>query len=142
MVKFIATTSDKLESLEIKSGQIIFSMDERAIYLDTDVRTSFKQIITLVTEEMRLGLTSPVVGFYFVKETKILWNYDNEVWTQISGGVPKEQLYFLNKENFPEQGEEEVLYVDKAAIYQWDSETSTYNQMGGTAQLQWESISE
>lgn len=141
MVKFIATTSDKLSSINVKQGQIIFSTDERAIYLDTDIRTSFQQIITLVREEIRQNLTSPVTGFYFVKDTKVLWNYENGVWTQISGGTPEEKLYFMSKENFPVQGEEEVLYVDKDAIYQWDSETSTYTQMGGDAQLTWESIS-
>lgn len=141
MVKFIATTSDKLSNINVKQGQIIFSTDERAIYLDTDIRTSFQQIITLVREEIRQNLTSPVTGFYFVKDTKVLWNYENGVWTQISGGTPEEKLYFMSRENFPVQGEEEVLYVDKDAIYQWDSETSTYTQMGGDAQLTWESIS-
>ena len=141
MVKFIATTSDKLSNIDIKMGQLIFSMDERAIYLDTDVRTSFKQIITLAKEQLRQNLTSPVTGFYFIKDTKVLWNYESGVWTQISGGVPKEQLYFMSRENFPVQGEEEILYVDKDAIYQWDSETATYNKMGGDAQLRWELIS-
>lgn len=141
MVKFIATTSDKLSSINIKAGQIIFSMDERAIYLDTDVRTSFQQIITLVREEIRQNLTSPIKGFYFVKDTKVLWHYEDGVWTQVSGGTPQEKLYFLSRENFPAQGEEEVLYVDKDAIYQWDSETSSYIMMGGDAKLTWESIS-
>ena len=141
MIKFIATTSDKLSSINVKMGQLIFSTDERTIYLDTDIRTSFKQIITLAKEENRQNLTSPVTGFYFVKDTKVLWNYENGVWTQISGGTPQEKLYFMSRENFPAQGEEEVLYVDKNAIYQWDSETSTYTQMSGNAQLIWESIS-
>ena len=83
MVKFIATTSDKLSSINIKAGQIIFSMDERAIYLDTDVRTSFQQIITLVREEIRQNLTSPIKGFYFVKDTKVLWHYEDGVWTHL-----------------------------------------------------------
>ena len=141
MVKFIATTSDKLSSINVKMGQLIFSMDERAIYLDTDVRTSFKQIITLAKEQLRQNLTSPVTGFYFIKDTKVLWNYESGVWTQISGGTPQEKLYFMSRENFPVQGEEEVLYVDKDAIYQWDNETLTYNIMGGNAQLKWELIS-
>lgn len=141
MIKFIATTSDKLSSIDVKMGQLIFSMDERAIYLDTDVRTSFKQIMTLAKEANRQNLTSPVTGFYFIKDTKVLWNYEDGVWTQISGGTPQEKLYFMSRENFPLQGEEEVLYVDKDAIYQWDNETSTYIQMGGDAQLKWESIS-
>ena len=48
-MKFIATTSNKVESIKVASGQLIFSRDDRVIYLDSDLgRTSFQQIITLV----------------------------------------------------------------------------------------------
>lgn len=136
-MKFIATTSDKLDSISIVSGQLIFSRDERVIYLDTDVRTSFQQIITVASEEVRQGLTSPVQGFYFVKGSKILWNYENGVWTQITE-QPKESLVFASYEEFPEIGEEKVLYCDKDKIYQWDNESQSYIEMGS---LNWEAIS-
>lgn len=137
-MRFIATTSDKLDSISIASGQLIFSRDNRVIYLDTDVRTSFQQIITVASEEVRQGLTSPVQGFYFVKSSKVLWNYDeNGVWTQITE-QPRESLVFANYEEFPEVGEEKVLYVDKEAIYQWDTESNSYIEMGT---LNWEAIS-
>lgn len=71
-MKFIATTSDKIDNIPVVSGQLIFSRDDRVIYLDTDVRTSFQQIITLIDDDQRLAIQFPLQGYYFVKSTKIL----------------------------------------------------------------------
>jgi len=142
-MKFIATTSDKMKDISIVSGQLIFSRDDRVIYLDAgSERTSFQQIISVVNEEVRQNLISPVTGFYFVEEEKTLWNYDkNKVWTQLTG-VPNESIVFLSRENFPETGVEKVLYVDKQTIYQWDSSTKDYIAMGagGGGDLSWGTI--
>ena len=138
-MKFIATTSDKMSSIEVRSGQLIFSRDDRIIYLDAEnQRTSFQQIITVVNEETRQNLVSPVQGFYFVKDTKVLWNYENSIWTPITE-KPKENLVFANYEDFPEVGEEKVLYVDKDNIYQWHNDIQDYVGMGAT--LMWSNIS-
>lgn len=137
-MKFIATTSDKLESIAIVSGQLIFSRDNRIIYLDAgEERTSFQQIITLFSEELRENLASPLQGFYFVMDTKTLWSYNGLEWTQITE-KPKENLVFSNYEDFPAQGEEKVLYVDNKNIYQWNKDTNGYMEMGA---LVWDSIS-
>lgn len=136
-MKFIATTSDKMNSIAVQSGQLIFSRDDRVIYLDTDVRTSFQQIITVVNEETRQKLTSPVSGFYFVKDTKMLWNYEGGQWLQITE-PPKENLVFADYASFPAIGEEQVLYVDKEKIYQWNASSKKYTEMGALA---WDDIS-
>lgn len=137
-MKFIATTSDKLESIAIVSGQLIFSRDNRVIYLDAgEERTSFQQIITLFSEELRENLTSPLQGFYFVMDTKTLWSYNGLEWAQVTE-KPKENLVFSNYEDFPAQGEEKVLYVDNKNIYQWNKDTNGYVEMGA---LVWDSIS-
>ena len=128
-MKFIATTQDKLDSIAVQSGQLIFSRDNRVIYLDTDVRTSFEQIMTVANETVRQGLTSPVQGFYFVQETKTLWHYEAQTWTRITE-PPKESLVFAAYEEFPIIGEEKVLYCDKDKIYQWDNESQSYIEMG------------
>lgn len=136
-MKFIATTSDKMNSIAVQSGQLIFSRDDRVIYLDTDVRTSFQQIITVVNEETRQKLTAPVSGFYFIKDTKMLWNYEGGQWLQITE-PPKENLVFADYKDFPAIGEEQVLYVDKEKIYQWNASSKTYVEMGALA---WDTIS-
>ena len=136
-MRFIATTSDKMDDIDIVSGQLIFSRDDRVIYLDTDVRTSFQQIITVVNEQTRQELVSPVNGFYFIEDTKTLWRYNNSQWQQVTE-PPKENLVFAEKNNFPIKGQENVLYVDKNTIYTWDSENNVYIAVGA---LIWESIS-
>ena len=136
-MRFIATTSDKMNDIDIVSGQLIFSRDDRVIYLDTDVRTSFQQIITVVNEQTRQELVSPVNGFYFIEDTKTLWRYNNSQWQQVTE-PPKENLVFAEKNNFPIKGQENVLYVDKNTIYTWDSENNVYIEVGT---LIWESIS-
>lgn len=139
-MRFIATTSDKINDIAIQSGQLIFSRNDRVIYLDTDVRTSFQQIITVVNEETRQNLVSPVQGFYFVKDTKALWSYDGE-WSQISGGgTPKENLVFADYANFPNPGEPGVLYIDKNRMFQWDATSGSYIEIGSSS-LIWETIS-
>jgi len=137
-MKFIATTSDKISSINVVSGQLIFSRDDRVIYLDTDKRTSFQQILIISDESTRNNLNFPVEGFYFVEETAVLWRYKNATWTQLTV-TPDEKVVFLNKESFPATGKTNILYIDKDKFYQWDSESQEYYEMGGTA-LQWESI--
>ena len=77
-MKFIATNSDKIKTLPLQRGQLIFSRDDRVIYLDSDVRTEFTTFIVLDTEEERTNLISPVNGFYFIEETKICSNSNSK----------------------------------------------------------------
>ena len=39
-MKFIATTSEKIKDINFVPGQMIFSQDDRVIYLDTTERIS------------------------------------------------------------------------------------------------------
>jgi hypothetical protein len=73
IMKFIATTSDKLEKIGLKPGQLIFTTDDRVIYLDTDVkRTTYAAIMTIVDENTRQSLSSPIDGFYYVRKENAL----------------------------------------------------------------------
>ena len=132
-MKFIATTSDKIDSIPIVSGQLIFSRDDRVIYLDTDIRTSFQQIITLIDDDQRLAIQFPLQGCYFVKGTKILWTYENGKWIQITEPPKQEVVYGL-----PDIGEENVLYMEGTKLYRWDKLSNSYIEMG--IQI-WEAIS-
>lgn len=71
-MKYIVTNANKLKDIEIISGQLIFARDERVIYLDSDVRTPFSQMIYISTEVQRQAISSPLKGFYFVEETSVL----------------------------------------------------------------------
>ncbi len=117
-VSFVSTSSDKLNKLAVKNGQMIFVQDERAIYMDNNgVRTSYQQIITLNTEAARTSLAYPLRGFYFIKETLQLWEYDSG-WTQITQ-TPKQQIVFDSYANFPHPGDPEVIYIDETNMYRY-----------------------
>lgn len=117
-MKYIVTNRNKLDSIEVASGQLIFVRDDRVIYLDSDVRTPFTQMIYLTTEEQRQNLKSALKGFYFVEETSILWFFTpGKGWEQITSS-PDERLVFDNYADFPIIGKAGVLYCDPKAIYQ------------------------
>lgn len=108
----VVTTSEKLSSLLIKNGQIVFVKDKRRIALDwNDKRTFYNQITELETDYERISTSSPSNGYYFVIDTAILWRYDNG-WTQIT--TKPDDIVFIGAE-LPELGQakERTLYVDK-----------------------------
>lgn len=121
VLKVVSTTSDKLDSIDVTYGQLIFSRDNRVIYFDTDVRTTYEAIISVSTDEFRKNIVNPVNGFYFVNETGAIWRYDKSrysKWRQITA-PPKDYIIFNEKDKFPSAGSEDVLYVDKDVIYRF-----------------------
>ena len=130
-MKFISTTSAKVSSIPVQVGQLIFSTDDRVIYLDSssDNRTTFQQIITLVTEEQRLTGTNFVNGYYFVEETTILWRYNDSIWTQLTNS-PEEKIIFIDEVNLPKVGREKTLYITEKALYKWRKLQQDYTSIG------------
>ena len=108
----IVTTSEKLSSLLIKNGQLIFVKDKCRIAFDfNDKRTFYNQITELETDYERISLSSPSDGYYFIIDTAVLWRYDNG-WTQITSSP--EGIVFIGAE-LPELGQakDKTLYVNK-----------------------------
>lgn len=133
VLKVISTTKDKLNDIPVEYGQLIFTRDDRAIYLDTNERSSYQAIIVLNDDTFRLSMKSPVNGFYFVIETGAIWRYDSEApyikWFQVTK-PPKENIVFDDNGNFPEVGSSDTLYVDKDVIYRYiDGEYVVMNQL-------------
>ena len=117
-LKVVSTTSDRLGQLSVDYGQLIFVRDTRELYFDHQQgRISYAQIIILETEDQRANMRSPVNGFYFVKETGVIWRHDNG-WISITN-PPSELIEFLPKDLFPQIGKENVLYIDGVKIYRW-----------------------
>lgn len=123
----IATTSEKLSSLVIKNGQLIFIQDKHRIAFDfKDKRTFYNQITELDTDYERGTLSSPSNGYYFVIETAVLWFY-NDGWVQIT--QHPDNVVFIGAE-LPELGNasEKMLYVNKARkeISVYDKDNNSY----------------
>lgn len=136
VLKVVSTTSERLGQLPVDYGQLIFVKDTRELYFDhNDNRVLYNQIIILETEEQRLGMRSPVTSFYFVKETGIIWRYENSKWTKLTNS-PSEQIEFLPYDSFPIIGKANILYIDETKIYRWLN--NEYVEMGTP---QWGSFS-
>lgn len=108
----VVTTSERLSSLLIQNGRLVFIKDKRRIAFDWDgKRTFYNQITELETDYERASMPSPFDGYYFVIETAILWRYDND-WIQITS--KPDDIVFIGAE-LPELGQakEKTLYVDK-----------------------------
>ena len=137
-MKFISTVDSRLPQLPIKEGQLIFVGDTRKICLDLDgVRTEYSQIIPLQTEQDRINYIKPINGFYFVHETKVLWNCENGVWFSLST-PPQEIIVFVeNFEKLPQTGQKKVLYIveELGTEYIWTE--SGYSKIGDPV---WEEV--
>ena len=117
IIKFYSTTSDKLDSIEVVAGNLIFVKDERAIYLDTDVRTTYQQIICLANEEQRVSLPNPLKGFYFIEDSCVMWRYNNG-WYQMTS-TPQDQIIFRPRAAFPAEGRDNAIYIDGTNMYRY-----------------------
>lgn len=123
----VVTTSEKLSSLLIQNGRLIFVKDKCRIAFDwNDKRTFYNQITELETDYERVSMSSPFDGYYFVIETAILWRYDND-WIQIT--YKPDDIVFIGAE-LPELGQakEKTLYVDKTKkeISVYDKTANSY----------------
>lgn len=111
----IVTTSEKLSSLLIKNGQLVFVKDKHRIAFDfNDKRTFYNQITELETDYERTSISSPSDGYYFVIDTAVLWRYCDG-WTQITS--KPDDIVFIGTE-LPELGlaKEKILYVNKTKM--------------------------
>lgn len=127
VVKLYRTKSERLPQLPVRNGNIIFVSDTRQICLDADgLRIPYDPIKLFDTEQERAEYESPVIGFYFVVETNVLWRYADGVWSQLTPSNLNPILYGKTLADFPEVGEEDILYVADEAIYKWDSAAKEY----------------
>ena len=129
VLSLVATTSERVKDLVIKSGQLIFIQDLGRIAFDfKNKRKFYNQIEELDTEIARQELESPVNGcFYFVIESAVLWTYRNDAWVQIT--TPPSEVLFVGVE-FPALGQKQTIYTNTTDgnehIAIWDEETSDY----------------
>ena len=125
-IHFKTTTSNKLGSIPIDPGLIIFVSDTRTLYLDTGgTRVPYTSIISLGTEAQRQDLNDPLEGFYYVLENEVLWHYDEkDGWIVLSSS---QQIKF---DDLPVVGSGNRLYIDGISPYRWTG--SEYTSLIGT----------
>ena len=128
-MKLIYTTAEKLSSLNLADGQIIYVPNDNIIALDMrGQRFIYKTIRTFATDAERLNAVFISPGFYYVEETNIIWRYTaNKIWRQITSPEKTPIIYGETKEVFPEIGEEGILFYTDNGIYNWKPQLNEYN---------------
>lgn len=139
IVKFHRTVAANLNTLPVRTGNLIFVSDTKQIYLDSNGnRIEYTCIQTFTKEQDRLDLLAPTKGFYFVEETAVLWRYDVK-WIQITPSNLNEVTFGSSVKDFPLEGNEKILYVADDATYKWDSVTKSYLMVAN--KTEWKTLS-
>ena len=136
-VKYICTTSDKLNDISVEVGNFIFWEDTRQIALDgANGRVFYDQIMCIPQESMRIAMTRNLVsGFYFVLDTNILWRLDDVTWIPITE-KPSEMVIYGTLATFPRPGVVGKIYATDNHLYHWDEDSETYVDYCNSV-LQW-----
>lgn len=126
-IKYICTTSNKLNEISVEVGNLIFCEDTRQIALDGENgRVFYDQIMTIPQESMRIAMTRNLVsGFYFVLDTNVLWRLDDVTWIPITE-KPTEMVVYGTLATFPRPGMVGKIYATDSHLYHWDEDMETY----------------
>lgn len=121
------TKSKYEKQLPVKDGNLVFVDDSNTICLDFNgARYRYNAIQIFDTDEQRAAHTSVLDGFYYVKETNIVWSFSNGSWKQISPDNLKPNIFAHSIDDFPKKGKADILYIADDAIYRWDNLTDSY----------------
>lgn len=127
-IKYICTTSNKINEINVEVGNLIFCEDTRQIALDGENgRVFYDQIMCLATDDLRgKMLPNLVPGFYFIYATNILWRLNTSYeWIQITQN-PDSSIVYGTLSSFPRPGLEGVLYMTSDNLYHWDVDSQSY----------------
>ena len=134
------TTSDKLGDLPIVDGQFIYVPTDNTFCIDMGGQRFYYQTIkTFETDENRQETPYLNNGFYFVKETKVLWQWSDNNWIQITpNNVLATTFYGEKTDDFPNIGNQDSLYFTDDGIYNWKTQLNEYNLIANAST--WDSI--
>lgn len=127
--KLYHTFSKYLPSLPVANGNIIFVQDTHEVCLDMhDKRVTYSTIYVFEVEADREGFLNPAAGFYYVKQSNILWRYDdNKGWRQITAEGLTPIVMTDTEEELPDEGNIDQLYVTDNGIYKWKEVQQNYH---------------
>lgn len=135
IVKVYTTVAAKLSQLAVSDGQLIFVSDTRRIYLDFNgYRIGYDTFQVFDTDQDRLQWLAPVEGFYFVRSTGVLWNYEGS-WKQLTPSNLEQVVIEESASNFPTEGDSKTLYAANNGVYRWDASSNQYGLVAN--KLEW-----
>lgn len=136
-ISVIATTYEKIGTIEPVNGQITIATDRGLVVFDMNGTRSFVHgIKTIDWDASRKSMEDPVENqIYFVLDTAIFWRFINGAWEQLTH-KPEEVVYI--GVSLPETGNEGVLYADRGtkSIAVWDDSTKSYDKVANYCELE------
>lgn len=138
---FYTTTSEKLSSLPVTNGQIIFCPDLKTLFVDLNgVRVSYSGIIQLNKDSDRNNISADMVNqLYYIQETDIIWKRKSDGWKQVTP-ANSQPILIGTYNSFPAIGDSTTLYVSDGAVYRWDKANNIYTLVSNITQ--WSNIKE
>ena len=140
-VSYYFSTTTAMNKIPVETGNVIFSSNDKNVYIDgPSGRICFNGITKVNTEAKRASLTNAYPGFYFVGDTKKFWLYYENEWIclgGVGGDDVEKQIEFMTYDDFPAMGQSNKLYVDGASIYVWSDEDEDYVLVSGSSDQDW-----
>lgn len=127
IMKVYSTVDAKLSQLSVRDGNLIFTTDTRRIYLDMNGnRMGYDTIRVFNKDSDRQAVLAPVEGFYFVRDTGVLWNVTAGKWRQMTPSDLQQVSFGTSSNDFPKVGNQNILYVADDSVYRWDAMLNEY----------------
>lgn len=131
------TNSENIDNIPVVVGNLIFCEDRQKVYFDgANGRVCYDSIIIFETDDDRVDLQNPFDSFYYVKESGMLWRYDENIGWQVLNESAFQNVTFVEKEYLPEEGDYDILYVCGDEEYVWRNDQ--YVQI--TAESKWHEV--
>lgn len=136
-ITYYLTNYPSVNNIPYQLGNLIFSQNEKKIYLDgTSGRTSYDAVTILQTEAQRQALSVSYSGFFYVEATQKIWRFSNGSWKCLNPDpeVAESDVIFMSYDDFPAFGQEHKLYVDseEGSIYVWTDKEEDYKLIGSS----------
>ncbi len=140
-VSYYFSTTTAMQKIPVETGNVIFSSNDKNVYIDGPAgRVCFNGITKITTEAKRASLTNTYSGFYYVGDTKKFWIYFDNEWIclgGVGGDDVEKQIEFMTYDDFPAMGQSNKLYVDGASMYVWSDEDEDYVLISGSSDQDW-----
>lgn len=130
-VKFILTTTTKLDTLAVVPGQYILAQDpvthqnEFLCYDDDRGRHTVRDLVDLAYDSDRQMITPSSNKFYYIQETHCVYRYIDDTWIRINAAFV---VQCNTKMDLPVVGDPQAVYFIKSTnqTYYYNSDEGAY----------------
>lgn len=140
VINLYVTKPKYLSQIPVRDGNLIFAEQSNTVCFDFNgTRYPYKTIHTFETEAERAAYTAYLDGYYFVKETNMLWSYSNFSWKKLCPDNLEPLVFGSSIDDFPKVGNKTSLYIADKCIFKYDP---TFGYIMVSNLTDWNNLSE